>query len=289
MNSWSVSSIKGFHTCQLQWYFRRQGLPEEFRALPLVEGIVVHAGIEAHLKALQAEQDLPEEEAVELLDAVLFEEEMKGEVRYGKKTRDEVLERLVTLFKEWAKVFKPGGEIVAVESEVRAHLPGIDLPLLGYADLIVKTEKGLVVTDFKTTASKPYGDDLFDPLDLQRLAMTHGVASITGEPVVGWRWVHLVKTVKPQIIDDPWEVSPENRVPELDRLRAIVNPSIAQMKALEDGRAQPVPNQSWFAPCSSCGYRMACAKWTGTGATGRNRVPPTPPETQSLRRPGVAT
>ena len=36
MRTWSVSSVKGFHTCQLQWYFRRQGLPEEFRALPLV-------------------------------------------------------------------------------------------------------------------------------------------------------------------------------------------------------------------------------------------------------------
>jgi hypothetical protein len=228
-----------------------------------VEGIVVHAGIEAHLKALQAKQELPVEETVELLDAVLFEEEMKGEVRYGKKTRDEVLERLVGLFSEWVKVFKVEGEIVAVESEVRALLPGFDLPLLGYADLIVRSENGLVVTDFKTTASKPYGDDLFDPLDLQRLAMTHGVVSVTGEPVVGWRWVHLVKTVKPQVIDDPWAVRAEDRETELARLRAIVNPSIRAMRDVEEGRTQPVPNQSWFAPCSSCGYRLKCAAWTG--------------------------
>lgn len=264
MKSWSVSSIKGWATCQLQWYFRRQGLPEEFRALPLVEGIVAHAGIEAHLKALQSEQELPVEETVELLDAVLFEEEMKGEVRYGKKTREEVLDRLVGLFREWVKVFKLEGEIVSVESEVRALLPGLDLPLLGYTDLIVRTERGLVVVDFKTTASRPQIDDLFSPLDLQRLAMVHGVQSITGERVVQWKLVHLVKTKVPQVIDDPWEVRVEDRENELGRLRAIVNGSIAQMMAVEEGRALPVPNQSWFAPCSSCGFRIACAKWTGT-------------------------
>ena len=264
MKSWSVSSVKGWATCQLQWWFRRKGFKEEFRSLPLVEGTVVHSALATHLKGMQASKVPEEKDIAELLDGELFAAEVEGPVRWGKVTRDDVLTRMTNLYKEWARVFKPGGDILAVESEVRTPLPGLDLPLLGYADLIVKTEKGLVVTDFKTSASRPYGDDLFDSLDLQRLAMTHGVAAVTGEPVIGWRWNHLVKTKVPQIIDDPWEVRPEEKDAELARLRAVVNPSVAQMRAVEEGRAEPVPNSSWFAPCSTCGYRVACARWTGT-------------------------
>lgn len=263
MRTWSVSSVKGFHTCQLQWWFRRQGLKEEFRALPLVEGIVIHSALEFTLRGMQAGTTPPEEEAVELLDAVLFDEEMKGDIRYGKKSRGEVLERLTALYRYWREHFKPEGEILAVEQEVRAHLPGLALPLLGFADLVLKTDRGLVVVDFKTTASKPYGDNLFDPLDLQRLAMTRGLEAATGETVVGWTLDHLVKTKEPQRIVDAQTVLPEAREAELGRLRPVVNSSIKAMTDIEAGRIQPVPNQSWFAPCSSCGFRMRCAAWTG--------------------------
>jgi len=84
MRTWSVSSVKGFHTCQLQWWFRRQGLKEEFRALPLVEGTVLHAALASHLKGMQASKVPEEGEIVEQLDADLFAEETAGEIRWGR-------------------------------------------------------------------------------------------------------------------------------------------------------------------------------------------------------------
>ena len=263
MRSWSVSSIKGFHACQLQWWFKRRGEKEEFRPLPLVEGIVLHAALAFHLKGRQSGKTPDEAEVLELLDAVLFDQEMQGAVRWGQKTREEILERLGGLYRLWRERFKPEGDIFAVEQEVRTHLPGIDLPLLGYADLVLKTGKGLVVVDFKTTASRPQGDDLFDPIDLQKLAMTRGIEAATGEPVVKWSWQHLVKTKTPQLVDDPWEVNAEDREADLAKLRSIVNPSIAMMRLVEEGKVAPVPTQSFFSPCGNCPYRVACAKFTG--------------------------
>ena len=43
MRSWSVSSIRSFHGCQLAWYFRRTDVKPEFQPLALVEGTVLHA------------------------------------------------------------------------------------------------------------------------------------------------------------------------------------------------------------------------------------------------------
>jgi hypothetical protein len=79
------------------------------------------------------------------------------------------------------------------------------------------------------------------------------------------------------VIDDPWAVRVEDRKAELARLQAIVNPTITAMRAVEEERVQPVPNQSWFAPCSSCGYRRECARWTG-GASPAPTGSPSPAE-----------
>lgn len=263
MRSWSVSSIKGFHACQLQWWFKRRGEREEFRPLPLVEGITLHAALAFHLKAAQAGKTPDEPEVLELLDAVLFDQEMQGTVKWGQKTREEILDRLGGLYRLWRERFKPEGDILAVEQEVRAHLPGIDLPLLGYADLVLKSDKGLTVIDFKTSSSKPYGNSLFDPIDLQKLAMTRGLESATGEPVVKWAWQHLVKTKVPQFVDDPWEIRAEDRDGDLAKLRSIVNPTIAAMRLVEEGKLAPVPTQSFFSPCGNCPYSVSCSRWTG--------------------------
>ena len=53
--------------------------------------------------------------------------------------------------------------------------------------------------------------------------------------MTGWRWSFLIKTKAPQLVDQPWEVSEEDREADLARLAAVVNPTIAQMQAVLEG------------------------------------------------------
>ena len=137
----------------------------------------------------------------------------------------------------------------------------LDLPLLGYLDLVEETPDGDVVRDWKVTAAKPNRDDLLDPLDLQRLAMVRGWEASRSRPVSGWVWSHLVKTKAPQFVDYELSVSGRDRVPDLERVAAVVQPTIDLMRDVLGGRRQPVPQVSFL--CSGCSFRSACVAWRG--------------------------
>jgi hypothetical protein len=261
VKSWSVSSIRQFHSCQLAWRFQRTGVPAEFKPLALVAGTAVHAAIEHHLVGLRDGVVPSEAEDVELLRATYFAEEAGGPIRYGEKEHDEVLDRLSNLYIYWRKGFQVGGTIVGVEVEILVTLPGIDLPLRGYADLVVETANGDRVVDFKCTASKPTPDPLLDPLDLQKLAMTRGWEAKSERRVTSWRWEHLVKTKTPNIVDVDFAVADADRVADLARLAAVVNPTLRLMEEVLAGRLDPVPTQAPFAMCGACSFRTCCARW----------------------------
>ena len=261
MRSWSVSSIRQFHGCQLAWWFQRTGVPPEFKPLALVEGTAVHAAIEQHLLGLRDGDGPSEAEGVELLRASYFGEEAGGAIRYGQKEHGEVLDRLSNLYIYWRRNLKLDGEIVSVEQEILVTLPGIDLPLRGYADLVMRTGSGDRVVDFKCTASKPSPDPLLDPLDLQKLAMTRGWESKSRRTVTSWRWQHLVKTKTPSVVDVDLPVAAEDREAELARLAAIVNPTLRLMDAVLAGKLDSVPTQAPMNLCSTCPWRRPCVLW----------------------------
>ena len=275
MRSWSISSIRSFHACQLAWWFQRTGVAPEFKPLPLVEGTAMHAAIEQHLLGLRDGGGPSEEEGVELLRASYFTEEAGGAIRYGQKAHDEILERLSALYIYWRKNLQLGGEIVSVEHEIFVTLPGLDLPLRGYADLIVKTPDGDRVVDFKCTAAKPSPDPLLDPLDLQKLAMTRGWEAKSGRRVTSWRWEHLVKTKAPNVVDVDLPVADADREGDLARMAAIVNPTLRIMETVLAGKLEPVPTQAPMRMCGGCSWKGVCAaSW---------REPRRAPDTVSAR------
>ena len=258
MRSWSVSSIRSFHSCQLAWWFQRTGVAAEFKPLPLVEGTAIHAAIEQHLLGLRDGGGPSEEEGVELLRASYFAEEAGGAIRYGQKEHGEILDRLANLYLHWRRTLELDGEIVAVEQEILVELPGLDLPLRGYADLVLRTANGDTVVDFKCTAARPSTDPLMDPLDLQKLAMTRGWEAKSGRAVASWRWEHLVKTKAPVVVDVDHPVQDADRRGDLARLAAVVNPTLRLMDAVLAGKLDPVPTQAPFAMCGSCPWRSTC-------------------------------
>lgn len=261
MRSWSVSSIRTFHECQLKWWFRRTGAPEEFKPLALVEGIVLHEAVAEHLRSVRDGTSLSDADAASLLEAVFFSQETGTPIRFGEKTRDEVLGRLAALLRHWRATFRPDGEIVAVEEEVRAEFPGIGLPMIGYVDLVVRGAEGDRVIDFKATAARPTPDPLLDPLDLQKLALARGWETVRHTRVASWRWQHLVKTKTPAVVDLDLPVADDERERDLARLAGIVAPTLRLMQAVLDERLPPVPTQAPMTMCMTCPWRSTCALW----------------------------
>lgn len=261
MRSWSVSSVRQFLSCSLAWYFRRTGVPAETRPLALVEGSVLHEVLAEDLRHRMAGVSFEEDEALALLEANYFMEDASGEITYGKHDRESVMDRMQRLYLHWRAEYVPRGEIVAVEEELRVELPGIDLPMLGYVDVVMETDEGDIVQDWKVTASKPNRDHLLDPLDIQKIAMVRGWEASRSRPVCGWTWSHLVKTKAPQLVDYELPVSGCDRVPELERLASVVNPTIDVMRDVLAGRRRPVPQAGFL--CSGCSFRAACAAWCG--------------------------
>ncbi len=261
MRSWSVSSVRGFLNCSLAWFFRRTGVPPETRPVAMCAGVALHEVLAEDMRHRKEGASFDEGDALDLLESVYFLGEASGAITYGKLDRDAVVDRLRGLYLHWRKTFVPRGRIVAIEEEIRVDLPGIDLPLLGYVDLVEETPSGDLVRDWKCTAAKPTRDDLLAPVDVQALAMTRGWEAFRSRPVAGWMWTHLVKTKTPQVVDYELPVSGCDRVPDLKRLAAVVQPTIDAMREVLEGRRRPVPQAGFL--CSGCSFRRACAAWRG--------------------------
>jgi len=267
MNSWSVSSIRSFHQCSLAWFFKRTGVREEFKPLALAEGAAMHEALAYHLRGMKDGATPSEDESIEILEGAMLGQELEGEVVYSeKKDRAAILERMKALFRHWRSTLKVDGTVAAVEEELRVRLPGTDLPMLGFVDLVVEKDGALEVVDHKVSASRRQADELLDYHDIQKVSYTRAIELAMNRPVTSWRWSVLTKTVKPAVQEDRLEVRSEDRLPELRRLAAVVNPTVRAMEDILAGRAQPVPTQAFAKFCSGCPYRRACAKWQGNAS-----------------------
>ncbi|MCK6479111.1 MAG: PD-(D/E)XK nuclease family protein [Planctomycetes bacterium] len=264
MQSWSVSSIRQFHQCSLAWFFKRIGVREEFKPVALAEGAAMHEALAHHLRGMQDGKTPTEEESIEILEGAMLGQELEGEVAYGERRgRDTILERLKGLFRHWRANLKIEGTVAGVEQELRVRLPGQTHEMLGFVDLVIDRKDGFEVCDHKVSASRRQTDELLDYHDGQKVAYTRGIELTMNRPVTSWRWSVLTKTVKPAVHEDRLEVRSEDRVAELQRLAAVVNPTVRQMEEILSGERQPVPTQAYARFCGGCPFRMACARWTG--------------------------
>ncbi len=259
MRSWSVSSIRDFHGCPARWAYRRAGVPEETRAPALVLGSAVHETLAHHLRQVQAGNAPDVDGGVALLRGAIFAETAGPSVRWNAAGEDDAVERAVALYRHWAATFTPPGEIVAIEKELRVELPGIDLPLVAYPDVVFATADGDIVMDHKVSAARPARDELHDRLDLQLLALVHAWQETTGRRVIAWKWQHLLKLKSPALFDVEVPIRPAERERDLRRLAQIVNPSIKMMTAILERRLEPPPTTAPMRLCGSCGFRNRCA------------------------------
>ena len=125
---------------------------------------------------------------------------------------------------------------------------------MAVADLIVDTDDGLLVREFKTSA-RAYGESEVAS-SLQRTCYVNAVQEVLGEPATV-EYTALIKTKTPKI-----QRLPASRTDEdLGRLGEIVK---NVEKGVQAGIFYPVESAM---NCSTCPYRGPCREW------GRPKLP----------------
>lgn len=130
----SASAVNDFLECPLRWYGRRVEKWPEAKSTAMAMGTALHSAIAAHHSGGDAE--------LVLLEAWKFVRALEPPVG--------ALERHLNALGQYVKLVEPeSGD--TCEFYFRAHLPGMDVPFIGYVDLYRPDSS---VWEFKSGASK---------------------------------------------------------------------------------------------------------------------------------------
>lgn len=192
----SFSQIDRYFRCPEQYrLYYIEGLRLKIPKANLVFGQVLHHA----LAGLFGEQEDPVKYFLEVWDAL-----KKADLAYGKKESWEKLKASGEgLLGKFLKEELPRiSEIEAPEKPFELNITGIDLPLIGFIDLIAKIDGKKTIADFKSSIKK-YGEHeapLSDQLTAYKLAEPEA------EQLAFWVFI---KTEQPKI-----EWHPTNRSPK---------------------------------------------------------------------------
>lgn len=250
---WSYSSISQYLTCPLRYYFQRiLCLPQPTVGSGLVLGSAVHAGLAEYHRHLQEGRE-PDLALVQRAYAEDWARRDDAEIAFKDgETREGLMAQGLALLDLYLNE-PPPDRIVAVEQEIIAPVHNsrgeyLEAPLLAVADLIVATDEGLEVREFKT-AARAYSESEATA-SLQPTCYVNAVQEAFGEPVTV-EYTVLIKTKTPKIQRLQADRSPE----DLGRLGDIVE---TIERAVQANIYYPVENQ---INCSTCPYRGPCREW----------------------------
>jgi RecB family exonuclease len=252
---WSFSQLNTLMTCPLLFYFRYITFREpEHQPDYFHFGSALH---EAHKHAYTALKKgrKPKKRAVQAAFADSWEILGKDPLlKFGKRDWADLLNLgldMLHVFLENMTVEK----VVFVDHEFTVPLitPGgeiLERPLTGIFDLVVESDDGLTVVDFKTGSKKYTTVEVAE--NLQATAYCYGVHhSFEGFGKVSFRFDLLTKTKKPAFVSYPTERT------ERDFTRLV---SLFQEAEKEIDNGVFLPRPSWR--CRSCSHQGACADWT---------------------------
>ncbi|HEV7281403.1 MAG TPA: PD-(D/E)XK nuclease family protein [Pirellulaceae bacterium] len=254
---WSYSSLNQYLRCPLQFYFERVlKLPRSGVGSGLVLGSAVHQALAIFHRRLQRKE--PTEPNL-LRDSFLDEwrnreQEERIEFRGG-ETREGLIELGVALLETYAQQ-PPSGEIVAVERRTWIPLRTSDdryleTPLVAIADLIVRVDGYLKITEFKTSG-RAYGEFEVET-SLQATCYVNAVLETFGE----WANVEYAVLVK-------------TKTPKVQRLlTSRTEEDLRRLGDLVENVERAVQHEIFYPVetplnCSTCPYRGPCREWSPT-------------------------
>lgn len=252
----SHSSLSTYRTCPLRFNFRYvSGLPEEFVSSSLAFGSAIHAALERFfVDQFEGLQTPSVDDMIEAYRASWLSRDIR-QVRF----RDnESLESLLDLAKRMFTAFVASpaanveGRLLGVEEEIsRSLLP--DCPdLLARIDLLIDTEDGLLIRDFKTSRAKWSAEQL--EAEAAQLLLYHEVVQelADGKPV-RLEYVVLTKTKVPAVDVHKIEFDSERLRWHTEAVRSV-------WQGVQNEVFFPSPS---MMACSTCSYKSACRRWCG--------------------------
>ena len=148
---------------------------------------------------------------------------------------------------------KQEGHIIGVEEELRGELsPGLP-GLLGRVDLLLETEDGVVVQDFKTSRSA-WNEYQAEDQSEQLLLYGDLVRRLVPGKQLRLQFAVITKAKAPrvQLLEAKFDES------KLDRTKRVFE---NVWSAIQSGHFYPAPSPM---QCPGCGYHDRCAAWRGS-------------------------
>jgi putative RecB family exonuclease len=254
----SASSIGSYMDCGLSYKFGRiDKIPPEFKSDSQIFGIVLHKtlacfyierkiGIAMTLKEIH--------EAFEEFWSMDAKEREDIKYTEGKNYESYLVEGRDLLSVWYDKLPKESFKVIGVEEGFAFYIPGLDIPIVGYIDLIEEDATSLIITDFKTTG-RNYGDDEIDKNNQITLYQMACKSNGYADREILLKLDLLIKTKTPKF-ESYYTTRSKN---EEQRL-------IKKIQHVWDGINKGVflPNDtSW--KCSGCQFQKACEKWFQEG------------------------
>ena len=240
----SHSQVGEFLGCPRRYHLhRRLGLPPLFTPSWLQFGIAVHEALALYQRRRLEGKPASVEDLVAAYRAAWDSSELPVKLKEGESAAD-LQEKAGQMLAAYIASPNTTGEVIAVEEPFRIQLPG-ELPAVeGRIDLVERSaDGGLVLTDFKTAASKA------EPEPAQLVLYREALRALDypGGQDAKVRFVVLVKTKTPQVI----VYEPELEQSSVGKLTSLYE---AVWRDIERGVSFPIPG--W--QCADCAWQQAC-------------------------------
>jgi putative RecB family exonuclease len=256
----SPSRLNCWLTCPLRFAIRYIDGIKTPTTPSLFTGKQVHSSLEGVYRHRMLGVTLPVDDVLARIDETweqaVAEEDMSFETTDQEATLKQQVANLVRAYLEQVPPDEP--RPAAVEANLEANLvdpfTGEDLgiPLLGFVDLVLGTDDGPVIIDFKTSARSAPPFEVTHEIQLTSYAWLY--RQLTGMCESGLQIRSLVKTKQPKIETHRY---PARTDAHFRRLFAVLR---EYLDALHAGRFNYRPG--WG--CGMCDFRSSrCSTWAG--------------------------
>ena len=153
----SFSQWKQYHDCPRSWYLARLREGEERQTWYLPMGTVTHKAVEARLAG--EPYDVTSEFYKLIENQMRIEPDLSKWLAGGPETapitHDRALQRALECI-EKADDYLADLDVWEVEYDASGRLPGLEVPVKGFVDIVAEhKKKGPVIIDWKTGSTKP--------------------------------------------------------------------------------------------------------------------------------------
>jgi len=251
----SWSAVSTFMQCPLKFKFRYlESLPEETLSSSLLFGSGIHQALEEFFRAELAGGPKPTLEKLVYIYRSTWLPADPEAVSLGSDTRESLDRLAVKVLRAFLASDSAGllGHVLGVEEEISGLLVEGVPDLLGRVDLVTEEKDSLTITDFKTSRGK-WSADTVEEASSQLLLYSSLAEAFSPKKTIRLRFVVLTKTANPTVEQHFAEINPQ----KLARVKKIFE---RVWGAIQTGVFYPAPS---VMNCSGCGFKQACAAWTG--------------------------